>query len=119
MGRPRRPILIDAISVEAAEAGDYFQVIFEGAGDEENRPYLLLQRQFEDPEDEQCYLETGPATFAGHFRVRSAQLSRDEFKVNFAGAEFEAKAMLKKRIADYDDFCRILKIIVPEVEILG
>jgi hypothetical protein len=39
--------------------------------------------------------------------------------VSFAGAEFEAKAMLKKRIADYDDFCRILKIIVPEVEILG
>ena len=40
------------------------------------RPYLLLQRQFEDDDSGVCYLEThAPAHFAGHLRLRLVEFT--------------------------------------------
>jgi hypothetical protein len=52
--------------VSASEAGDYYQVSFdtENPGEDStdphgpDRPYLIIQRQFETLDGEQCYVET-------------------------------------------------------------
>ena len=52
--------------VSASEKGDYYQVAFENrdaASDAADvhgpdSPYLLIQRQFEDPDGGECYVET-------------------------------------------------------------
>jgi hypothetical protein len=56
----------------------YFQVSFDNEHpaadydpDAPMRPYILLQRQFEDEDDGVCYLETHDADrYAGHLRLR-------------------------------------------------
>jgi hypothetical protein len=40
------------------------------------RPYVLLQRQFEDEDGGVCYLEThDPDRYAGHFRLRLVEFT--------------------------------------------
>ena len=41
-------------------AGDYYQAMFEAdkEADRPHSPYLLIQQQFEDPDDHLCYVET-------------------------------------------------------------
>jgi hypothetical protein len=56
--------------------------------------------------------------FAGNFRARSVRLDPDAFTAFFAGAGLDVRVTLKEPIKDYDKFCRILKLIVPDVEIL-
>ena len=69
--------------VSASENGDYYQVMFENtdpAGDAADvdgpdSPYLLIQRQFEDPDGGRSYVETHDDGYIGHFRLRSIEFS--------------------------------------------
>ena len=63
--------------VSASEDGDYFQVMFAVRKSEEDTesPYLIVQRQFEDPDGGVCYVETHDEKYIGHFRVRRLELS--------------------------------------------
>jgi hypothetical protein len=69
--------------VSAAEAGDYYQVSFdtEDPGDDVTDPpgldsrYLVIQRQFETPDDGRCYVETHDHGYIGHYRLRLADFS--------------------------------------------
>ena len=58
-------------------ADDYFRVMFEAEEDAEDSdsPYLLIQRQFEDPEDELCYIETHDKKYIGHFILRRVEFT--------------------------------------------
>ena len=38
-------------------------------------PYLIVQRQFEMPDQGRCYVETDNESYVGHFRLRLAELS--------------------------------------------
>jgi hypothetical protein len=75
--------------VSASANGDYYQVVFENTdpasdaadADGPNSPYLLIQRQFEDPEGEICYVETHDEGYIGHFRLRSIALSSSRLLV--------------------------------------
>ena len=112
-----RPIQFEAVSTAAVETADYCQVKFVGAEGEDRRPYLLLKRKFADLDDGRCHFESGPPMYAGNFRVRSARLDPDAFTAYFAGAGCDVRVTLTEPVNDYDHFCRILKMIVPEVEI--
>jgi hypothetical protein len=69
-----------AKSVSAGESGgEYFAVSFDNenpSNDEFERsddedPYLIVQRQFEDDDGGVCYIETHDHdTYSGHFRLR-------------------------------------------------
>jgi hypothetical protein len=71
--------------VSASESGDYYQVAFENtdpAGDAADvdgpdNPYLLIQRQFEDPDGGLCYVETHNEEYIGHFRLRSIGIQKN------------------------------------------
>jgi hypothetical protein len=70
--------------VSASEAGDYYQVSFdtEDPGKDTtdprgpDRPYLIIQRQFETLDDGQCYVETHDDGYIGHFHVRLTNFTR-------------------------------------------
>jgi hypothetical protein len=63
--------------------GLYFQVSFNTENPDTDfdlsapiRPYLLIQRQFEDEDGGVCYIETHePESYAGHFRLHLAELT--------------------------------------------
>ncbi|MGP0093900.1 MAG: hypothetical protein ACLPKB_28755 [Xanthobacteraceae bacterium] len=71
---------LHAKNVSVGESGDqYFQVSFdsEALSDDDfdpsadDKPYLLVQRQFEDDDGGVCYIETHDHdTYTGHFRLR-------------------------------------------------
>ena len=46
--------------------------------DEPDSPYLLIQRQFEDPDDNWCYIETHDEKYCGHFQLRHVDLTTAE-----------------------------------------
>lgn len=63
-------------------ADQYFQISFDvedpGADLDLSaplKPYLLIQRQFEDDDDGVCYIETHEPDNAGHFRVRLVEFT--------------------------------------------
>jgi len=63
--------------------GQYFQVSFHGEDPGADldlsasmKPYLLLQRQFEDYDGGVCYIETHePDSCAGHFRLHLVEFA--------------------------------------------
>ena len=69
--------------VSASEAGDeIFQVMFEAKRDQEDGPYVLIQRAFWE-EDEggpsSCYLETHDLRLIGHYPTLDMELTRNRF----------------------------------------
>jgi hypothetical protein len=75
----RVPVKLHARHVTVSDFDDlYFEVSFGNEHpaadydpDAPMRPYVLLQRQFEDEDGGVCYLEThDPDRYAGHFRLR-------------------------------------------------
>ena len=53
--------------------GDYYQATFEAEQDTDDpdSPYLLIQRQFEDPDDNRCYIEMHDEKYcSGNCRAR-------------------------------------------------
>ena len=88
------PLRFHANHVSVAESGDeYFQVSFDSeapSGDDSDlsgpdRPYLLVQRQFEDDDGGVCYIETHDHdTYTGHFRLRLIELTPTRFAFEIA-----------------------------------
>jgi hypothetical protein len=102
--------------VSASEAGDYFQVMFENTRDAEGG-YLLVQRQFEMPDEGECYVEADDPEFGGHYRIRNARLTSEQFEFEFGnepackvGVFFEARG------STYSEVKRILQIMIPNLE---
>ena len=90
-----RALKLQARYVSVGEFDDqYFQVSFDtedpGADLDLSaplKPYVLIQRQFEDDDGGVCYIETHePDRYAGHFRVRLVEfaLSRLIFDIDRA-----------------------------------
>ena len=103
--------------IEASEEGDYVQVFF-GRNRESVDEYLLIQRQFEFPDDGECYVETANLNFCGHYFIRSAQLARNSFRVSY-GKKSGKQVMVTFKATDraYAKAKRILKAIIPRLEV--
>jgi hypothetical protein len=69
----------------ASEAGDeIFQVMFEAKRDQEDGPYVLIQRAFFEEEEDDgmpsfCYLETHDERLIGHYPTLDMELMRNRF----------------------------------------
>jgi len=62
------------VSTSVFSDGDYYQAMFQAEQDTDDpdpdSPYLLIQRQFEDQDDNQCYIEMHDKKYCGHFLLR-------------------------------------------------
>jgi hypothetical protein len=67
----------------ASQAGDYYQVSFDDDDDTEgiDGRYLLIQRQFECPDDDSYYLERDDSMFCGHVKVRAVALNSESLSI--------------------------------------
>jgi len=63
--------------VSASVSGDYYQALFEFREDTSGPeiPYLVVPRQFEEPDGGQCYIETRDEKYTGHFHLRRIDFS--------------------------------------------
>ena len=66
------------VSTSVFGDGDYYLATFEAEQDTDDpdSPYLLIQRQFEDPDDDLCYIETHDEKYCGHVLLRRVDFTR-------------------------------------------
>ena len=103
--------------VSATEAGEGFQVLFQKVP-ESDEGYVLVQRHFEFPDREECYVESNDPDFSGHFRIRDAYLSRNRFRMAFGrspvreiAVSFDATDSVSTEVK------RVLQIMIPALVI--
>ena len=79
---------------------------------------MLVQRHFEFPDGGKCYLETDDQEFCGHFRFRSARLSRNRFQMVFGIRPVrEVTVFFKATDSAYAEVQRVLQIMIPEIRL--
>src|ERR1700757_3472643 len=71
------------VSTSVFGDGDYYQAMFEAEqdSDDPDSPYLLMQRQFEDPDDHSCYIETNDEKYRGHFLLRRVDFTPQKLSI--------------------------------------
>ncbi len=100
-------------------AGDYYQAMFDAdeEADDPHSPYLLIQRQFEDPDDHLCCVETHDEKCTGHFFLR-----RVEFILHGLSIELDRpndnllNATFTMAPSDFEEASRVVKIIAGEID---
>jgi hypothetical protein len=107
------------VSTSVSGDGDYYQAMFEAEQDAHDldSPYLLIQRQFEDPDDNWCYIETHDEKYCGQFlssRVdfapQTLTIELDRPKDNLVSVTF---AMATTEFAKAS---QVVKVISGEIE---
>lgn len=61
-----------AKSVSTSNSGDYYQALFDEKAEDQtdcDGPYLLIKRQFETDDGDDCYIETHDRDYTGLFRL--------------------------------------------------
>lgn len=102
----------------ANENGDYYQLGFENEA-EDDGPYVLVQRQFEDPDGGVCYIETHVEDYIGHAQVARASISRRQLRLELGRRE-HALIEVSFELCDpnYEEVVRIMRIMIPGVRVL-
>jgi hypothetical protein len=79
---------------------------------------VLVQRHFEFPDREECYVESDDRDFSGHFRIQRADLSRTRFRMAFGRIPVrEISVSFDVTDAVYTEVKRVLQIMIPELVI--
>jgi hypothetical protein len=105
--------------VSATEAGDeIFQVLFKAVRDQEDGPYLLLQRAFfeeDDGDDEACYIETNEEHLIGHYPKIDAALTRNRLIINLPPpANDTIEVNFQATDSEFQEIRRVLAIILQQ-----
>src|SRR6516162_7869505 len=107
------------VSTSVFGDGDYYQAMFEAEQDTDDpdSPYLLIQRQFEDPDDNWCYIETHDEKYCGHFLLRRVDFAPQKMSIeidrpmdNLISVTFAMMA------AEFPEASQVVKIISGEIE---
>ena len=112
----RAVVAVERGDADATESGDYFQVCFDT--DTDDGHYLLVQRQFEDPDGGYCYVETDAKEYCGHVRIKRALLTRDRFIMELRRKRAaHIEVMFSATQSAFDDLRRVLEIMFPDLEL--
>jgi hypothetical protein len=109
------------VSTSVFGDGDYYQATFQAEQDTDvddaDSPYLLIQRQFEDPDDNSCYIETHDEKYCGHFLLRRVvftpqklSIELDRPKDNLVSVTFAMAA------TEFAEASQVVKIISGKIE---
>ena len=107
------------VSTSPSGDGDYYQAMFEAEQDADDldSQYLLIQRHFEDPDDNWCYIETHDEKYCGHFLLRRVDCTPQKLSIeldrprdNFVSVTFAMVA------TEFAEASQVLKIISGEIE---
>lgn len=108
---------LDCQYVSASEAGgEIFQILMEVERDQEDGPYLLLQRAFfeeDEGDDAPCYVETHDERLIGHYADIAVKLSRHHLTVKLPPPINEIiEASFSATDEEFQEISDILKVIV-------
>jgi hypothetical protein len=107
------------VPTSASGDGDCYQAMFEAEQDaaDLDSPYVLVQRQFEDPDDNWCYIETRDGKYCGHFLLRGVDstpqklsITLDRPRDNLVSVTFAMAA------SEFAKVSQVVKIISGEIE---
>jgi hypothetical protein len=99
--------------------GDYYQAMFEAKQDTDDldSPYLLIQRQFEDPDDNWCYIETHDEKSCGQFLPRRVDFTPQKLTIeldrprdNLVSVTFAMAA------TEFAEASQVVRIVSGEIE---
>jgi hypothetical protein len=103
--------------VSACVDGDYYTAMFAEKNTDDDSPYLIIQRQFEDSEDEACYIETHDREFSGHFLALRLEFTPESLLVelnrprgNLINVTFYIAP------SEFEKVSHVIKIISGEIE---
>jgi hypothetical protein len=104
--------------VSTSVAGDYYAAMFaEEDTDDSDLPYLIIQRQFEEAEDETCYIETHDEKYSGHFLVRRIEFTPQSLLVEFdRPSDNLISVTFRMAPPEFEEASRVMKIISGEIE---
>jgi hypothetical protein len=109
----------DYVSTSVFGDGDYYQAAFQADQDTDDAdsPYLLIQRQFEDPDDNWCCIETHDEKYCGHFLLRRVDFTPQKLSIeidrprnNLISVTFAIAA------TEFAEASQVVKIISGEAE---
>ena len=107
------------VSISVCGDRDYYQATFQAEQDTDDpdSPYLLIQRQFEDQDDNLCYIETHDEKYCGHFLLRRLDFTPQKLSIeldrprnNLVSVTFAMAA------AEFAEASQVVKIISGEIE---
>jgi hypothetical protein len=103
------------VSTSVFGDGDYYQATLQA--EQDTSPYLLIQRQFEDPDDNRCYIEMHDEKYCGHFRLRRVDFTPQKLSIeldrprnNLVSVTFAMAA------TEFAEASQVVKIISGEIE---
>ena|SRR5436309_9827799 len=97
----------------ASSGGEYFQVSF-AANEDSDDEYVLIQRQFESPDDGRVYVESHRRALCGHFKIRKAKLRSDVFCLELICQPTETvRIRFQADRNRYNRLKGVLKTIIP------
>jgi hypothetical protein len=102
----------------ASEAGDYVQVLFEETVESDNR-YVLIQSQFEFPQDYDVQVEADGGEWYAQLTVERAILDHKRFVLDGCD-DAESVRIVVNFVANevvYAELTRVLLIMLPDMEI--
>jgi hypothetical protein len=107
------------VSISVFGDGDYYQATFEAEQDTDDpdSPYLLIQRQFEDPDDHRCYIETHNGRFCGHFLLRRVDFTPQKLSIKLGRPKDNFVSVTLSMVAtEFAKASQVVKIISGEIE---
>jgi hypothetical protein len=103
----------------SVSGGDYYQAMFAAEEDtnDSDSPYLIIQRQFEDPEDDTCYIETHNRKYSGHFLVRRIEFTPESLLVELdRPSDNPISVTFRLAPLEFEKASQVIKIISGEME---
>ncbi|MDP1982060.1 MAG: hypothetical protein Q8K23_05925 [Sulfuritalea sp.] len=111
---------LHAKRVSAIASGDYYQVLLDSEGSEEEQlspfdppaPYLMVQRQFEFFEGGKCYVESDDDEYIGHFKLKLIEFSPTRLAFEIARQEHNhVEVSFALTAVEFDEALPIVEVI--------
>ena len=101
-----------------SESGDYIQVLFEQSEDNDDF-YVLIQSQFEFPQDCDIIVETDAGKWFAELLVEHATLSQQRLVIEGRDKEEVVRIIVHYRADErtYAELIRVLKIMLPRIDV--
>jgi hypothetical protein len=105
------------VSTSVSGDGDYYQAMFEAEQDADDSPYFLIQRQFEDPDDNWCYIETHDEKYCGHFQLRHVDFTPQKLLIELdRPRDNRVSVTFAMAATEFAEASQVVKIISGEIE---
>jgi len=105
-------------TVSVTVSGDYYQIMFHDGLGTDDKPYFMIQAQFEFPDGGVCYFESHKENLIEHCKAKSVLLSRNKLRLSY-GEEQHRDVEIEFNVdsTGFQELASTLKEMIPETKI--